>query len=247
MRKIFIVFLLVLVSTSVQAEGPFPQGVAEGPFHMGLPEGEPVYINFVVLEKAYSRLGIVIKAKYFPADRSLEESNAGRVDGEVGRIRAVADLYPNLIRVPDPVGEIVYVAFVKAADKKNVTLKEIKNLQVGIMQGFKAAEEITEGWEGVYSSRSWDNLLDQLVSNRLDVVLAPQRIECFQGERMKRDGIEVGPVLATIPLYHYLHSKHAYLVPAISEQLKEMKASGEGDALRQRAFEASKKADLQKK
>ncbi len=77
------------------------------------PDDPIAEIAFAVLEESYSRIGIIISSKTVPAERSLMFSNSGVTDGEVGRVKAIQNNYPNLIVVPVSINYIEGMIFTK--------------------------------------------------------------------------------------------------------------------------------------
>lgn len=200
-----------------------------------LPEAEPAYVGFAVLREAYSRIGIQAKYKRMPALRCLEASNAGITDGEVDRTTAIEETYRNLVRVNEPVQIVENLAVIARPNPAITDLESIRNLRVGILDGFKIAMDATEGFPNVYKAGSWDRLFDLLILTRLDVV-APRQVLAHQLERVDRKRlIGIEPPLVRTPLFHYLHKKHARLAPKIEQALRDIMESGEYSNIRLRA------------
>jgi polar amino acid transport system substrate-binding protein len=71
--------------------------------------------------------------------------------------------------------------------------------------------------------------VDVAVNDRLSGMLILQQLG-LQGEVHPLD-----PPLQHIPLYHFLHVRHAELLPRVEETLRGMAASGELEQIRSRA------------
>jgi len=76
------------------------------------PEKEPLFKYAELLyTEAFRRLGFGFVYEVYPLKRCSAMADAGAVDGEPGRIRDYNQMYPNLIRVEEPVLTTVYLAF----------------------------------------------------------------------------------------------------------------------------------------
>jgi len=69
----------------------------------------------VVAIEAFRRAGLELRLVTVPAARALQLSNSGASDGELNRLSGVATQYPNLIRVPEKLGDWTFAAFGKDA------------------------------------------------------------------------------------------------------------------------------------
>ncbi|QJB57012.1 transporter substrate-binding domain-containing protein [Pseudodesulfovibrio sp. zrk46] len=211
-----------------------------------MPQAEPSYIAFDLLKAAYAKLDIELESWRLPSGRSLEESNSGASDGEVDRIFEVGDTYTNLIRIPQPVTHVEYVAFVCQDDLLIHDINSIGQYRVGILRGFKYAENATAHMDNVYRAESWDKLFTLLSDGRVDVAFAPRRAlpmksrpgwECIRAHE---------PPLAQVPLYHYLNKKHTDLVPRITTVLRAMFASGEAEIVYKKAQEERRQREFKR-
>jgi len=200
--------------------------------------GDPMSAaSLAVLKAAYARLGIQVDGKLLPASRALVESDAGRTDGEVHRIKAIAPQHPNLILISVPVNKLEGMAFSCIRTFEIEGWDSLKELHVGVRRGIKYSEKNTKDLPHVTILKDADALFELLRMNRLDVVVTDR----VKGEEIKaRTGEECfianEPPLIVIPLYHYLHKKNAEMVPRLTAVLEDMAASGEMQAIRERTL-----------
>lgn len=192
----------------------------------------PTQVNakqtITILEKAYAKLGIQIAVKELPSARSLLEANDGRTDGEVHRIAGIESANPNLIRIPVPIRIIEGMAFSCGAPVAVNGWQSIRDLHIGIRAGIKFFENGTKDMNHVSKIASVDHLFTLLFMRRLDVVVVDRSWEQEQRDRDKSSCLVTNePPIVVIELYHYLHNRHADLVPAITAVLQEMQDSGE--------------------
>jgi len=201
-------------------------------------EGVPdQWVGGEILKAVYARLGIELQFVEVPPLRSLRESSEGHVDGEVQRILAVESQYPTLRAVRPSINYIEPSAFVKGRDFKVEGWASIEGMRVGIVRGVGSSEAGTRGMSQVTAVASMEVLMRMLAADRIDVA-ANDRLS---GQLvLRRLGLEaqvraLEPPLQHIPLFHFLHVRHAALLPRVEEVLRGMATSGELERLRLKA------------
>lgn len=215
----FLIGLLLCATTTIA--GP-------SELTLGMNQGSDSRTPLTVLEATYAKLGIEVIAKAFPARRSLTEADRGNTDGEVSRIAAIEDQHPNLIRVTVPIDYFTVVAITHNLDISIDRIEDLAPYRVGIRTGIRFAEKATAHLPDVVRLAEWDTLFDLLAMGRLDVVIATPLTWQLQTQREGMDNLHIlQPPLDTINLYHYLHKRHADLVPVVARTLQNMQSSGE--------------------
>lgn len=204
--------------------------------NFALPDDEVDHVSLAVLQAAYDRLNIRVTGELMPAGRALAESDVGRTDGEVNRIAAIEQEHANLIRVDVPINFLDGVAY---TCNPSLTVKDwddLHDLRIGVRLGIRFAEQATRGMPNVTYANDYDKLFDLLVLHRLDVVISSRQVGYSQSRRPGCEKLRsLEPPLESLPLYHYLHKRHAELVPAITRILQQMTDSGEIAAIREHA------------
>lgn len=189
-------------------------------------------LSEAVLKKAYSTIGVDFDVDWLPPKRSLMIANSGFTDGELSRITTTLKNYPNLLQVKVPVNFIEGVVFTK---RKTISVAGWQSLQpylIGINKGTIFAERGTKGMN-VQSVSSFTSLFKMLDKDRVDLVVAPKVIGLYHIAKNNLEGIVINkPYLVRLSLYHFLHKKHASLVPKLEKALKEMQKNGEIEAIR---------------
>ncbi len=185
----------------------------------------------IILE-AYKRLNIEIVFKTLPAERALQSSNSGAVDGELVRIAGIDERYPNLIRIP-----VSHVTAEQMAFGRDATIvidgwQSLAPYKFAFHRGYKVAEKNTEGMNRHLTSTD-EAAFRMVAAGRMDLALANR----FTGEKIIDDlrldnVVMIRPPVQVDPLFHYLHKMHARLVPQITAVLSRMEADGEIDAIR---------------
>ena len=196
-------------------------------------------VGSAILELVYRRLDMAVDFVDMPAKRALVESSQGRVDGEVQRILDVGREYPSLLAVPPSINFIEPVAFVKRLDFRVEGWSSLAPYSIGIVRGVGSSERGTHGMPRVEAVTSMDQLMEILASDRIEVAVSDEFSGLLVIRRRHLDKAirPLFPVLQHIPLYHFLHERHADLVPRAGKVLQDMAASGELERLRE-AFTA---------
>lgn len=196
------------------------------------------HISVVILQQAYARLGIDTESRQLPAARSLFMANQGHTDGEINRIAAIAPDNPNLIRIPIPVNRLEAVALT-CGKTIQADLDTLAHLRVGIKIGNQYAKNLTEKFPAVVRLSNENKLLDLLLAGRLDTIIVDRAWALSIQQAPRHECLVINaPVLTSIPLYHYLHKRHADLVPDITRVLREMQDSGELEAIREKFIQS---------
>lgn len=194
-----------------------------------------------VLKEAYRKLGIHVEFSNLPTSRGLIYSNSGRTDGQTFSTEEIEDIYKNLIRVNVPITSRNMYLFTKQGNEFEVT--GWKSIPTDYVLGYKRGVHFVQlavekyGLNGHASKDSQNNFL-QLQKDRVKVVLSSKKgFKSVDNTFHLNDIVRLDPPIYTAHLYHYLHSKHADLVPEITRVLREMKKSGEIDNIRTLAVE----------
>ncbi len=225
------VFVLAMGATTLQAQDRLLFA------SIGETENLLSVISTRILSEAYGRIGIEITTRVLSGPRALSMSNQGSIDGELFRGKINGDQFPNLIRIPVPImyGEIV--VFTKDVEFEVVGWDSLRPYSIGIQYGVKEIEDGTKGMR-VEPVRHSEQLLMKLATGRNDIVVHPRDLglhalkaviaqppegvdpEALQGIRL------LEPPLQRDALFHYLHNKHAELVPKLTVALQEMADEG---------------------
>lgn len=179
-------------------------------------------------EEAFRRAGLTLRLTTLPSERSLVAANGGEVDGEGLRIAGLEARYPNLVRVPE---RIIGVSFVAFARDERVTLEQgfasLKPWRVAFINGWKMFEAEAAGARVVHRVDQPEQLFRMLDHDRIDLAL----YTLADGHALVRSlGLAhvraLTPTLADVDMYLYLHRRHEALVPRIAQALRDMKADG---------------------
>jgi len=192
------------------------------------PYSNPEHTGFfeVVATEAFRRAGLELRIVTMPAERALLLSESGASDGELNRNPAVEKSYPNLVRVPEKLGELQYVAFSKDGSIPG-NLEALRGRPVGLIRGWKIYEQATAGRNDVIAANDLDQMFRLLQLGRIEVAL----YELHMGRAyIKTHAVnlvrELNPPLFIRDQFIYLHKGHARQAPAIAAALRAMKRDG---------------------
>jgi polar amino acid transport system substrate-binding protein len=179
-----------------------------------------------IAQEAMRRAGIAAVAREVPAERALVSAKSGVTDGDVARFEAVGQLYPELVRVPEP--SLYYLAYAYAYRRLDVGAgwNSLRGHTICLRRGIKLYEMRTEGMARhvLDDERS---LLRMLRSGGCTVALLEDNNPDVSAAMAADPPLyRLTPALEGAPLYIYLHKRHAALVPRIAQALRQMRADG---------------------
>lgn len=208
-----------------------------------LPEGVHLKISERILKKAYSELGIDFTVVNLPSMRAIVTANNGESDGELRRLSSLNAKFPNLIRVPTVIGYLQLRAFSLTLLDFGQNNELLENYSIAIVNGARASSKLTEGMPQVkkVSGSGWSNLFKMLLAEHVEVVISDKAVGLNELRLLKNtQEIFISKPLTHLPLHHYLHKKHASLVPRLDAVLQAMEKKGEIAGIREAFYEEIK-------
>jgi polar amino acid transport system substrate-binding protein len=189
-----------------------------------------------ILKEAYARLDIDFEFMELSNVRALSAANRGDADGAFERLTGLEQTYPNLMMISVPTGYVDILVYTK---EKNFAVEGWHSLapySIGFVRGFKLAEAETEGMD-VEEVNTTEQALLMLNAGRNDVVVESRSAQCKLKD-LNVSGIRIlEPPLDQLVLYHYLHKRHAALVPKLEAVLTRMEQQGELKTLQEQAMQ----------
>ena len=193
------------------------------------PYHTPEQTGFIdaVLQQALGRIGLDITINALPAERAILNANSGIDDGDALRVAGMEKIYPNLVRVPEAIGEMRFVAFSRKADFSTSAWDSLKPYSVGLINGWKIYERNVTEAKQINRVKNVKQLFNLLAYDRADVVLYGE----WQGLAYLNEnglaGVKIlQPAFSRNDMYLYVHARHRDLVPGIAAALRDMKADG---------------------
>ena len=222
MRALILVLLMQL-SWGVLAESELVlNDPTQAPFTTPDKKG---FLDAVVGE-AFRRAGYQMKLVRLPAERGLYNANKGIEDGDLSRIAGLEKKYPNLVRVPEKIWDMQFVAI--SLEKNTFNIKQwsdLNNQTVAIIRGWKIFEANIKT-PRLHKVRNADIMFNLLKSERVRVIAYSKWMAIAAA---KQRGIKIRiyePALAQREMYIYLNKKHREKVGKISSALKSVKTDG---------------------
>ena len=216
--KMFVIFILTLFASSVQAKETFVFST--------FPSTPLVTICETVLRTAYQKMEIEIKILNLPGERAIRTSNQGETDGELYRNINVSQSYINLQIIPIPIASVDVVVFSKIKFPVK-GWESLRPYSIGVERGFKLLETNTQGMK-VNTINTIKKTFQFLVLDGVDVVVQSRIEGLYEIKNLGIKGIHVlEPPIAIEPVYHHLHKKHTALIPKVTRILLKMEKDGE--------------------
>lgn len=181
----------------------------------------------VIVGEAFRRCGLTLELIRTPAERALQNVNNGLDDGDLSRIEGLEKHYPNLVRVPEKLFDMDFVAFTNSPKVTTSDLAAIANYNLGLIRGWKILEIKTAGMPHVTPVRNAEALFTMLEKKRIDIALYSRWMGTALTQKMRIANIRVvEPPLASREMFMYLHKKHKHLIPQLVQALQQIKQEG---------------------
>lgn len=198
-----------------------------------------------IYSELFSSVGVPIEIRTLPTARLALELANGSIDGDLGRPWGFAESQPNLVRIDEPVMEIVFALWTLNPAIKLSKLEQLRTLPytATYTRGVVQCEEVLKSAlpaQRVVDVTTTASALHMLHYGRnelycgVDVaVLSDAGSPEFAG---KAPLLKVMNVAKPDAIYLYLQRKHAALVPQISTALRKMRTEGTLERLRKEAL-----------
>lgn len=186
----------------------------------------------LLYKELFGRLGIAFEIQALPAERCLQNANAGIDDGDVCRIADLVNIYTNFVRTNETVMQYNHAVFSKDKVFEVKGSESLKPYSVGIVTGWKIVERNTKDTSSRFMVDSADQLFHMLDNGHIDVAIIEQMVGLETVSRLDIKGVKLlSPPLLSGDWFLYLHKKHSHLIPRIDEELRKMKNDGTYDRI----------------
>lgn len=195
----------------------------------------------LVIKEAFRRLDIPVEVVVnFAAARALALADEGVDDGLTARIAGLEKDYPNLLRVPEKIFDNDFVAASLSSPSPHPDPAPgwdgLSPYSVAYILGWQVFDNNLKPVREVTHAKDSAQLLGLLKAGRAEVILH-ERWQALWHARQQGIIIHIHePPLARVPMYAYLHKRHAGLIDRLSRELTAMKADGTYQMLAERAF-----------
>ena len=178
-------------------------------------------VAYDILKEAYRRLNLQISEANLPSERSLAYSNSGVTDGEVMRVAGIEEQYPNLLRVKVALLRAQMQVYTTGLSFPVEGWHSLLPYRICIRSGIRINMLNTIGMQRELAN-SEQQILNMLRAGRCDVAVLSQNAWLVIDQLQKGPLRALQPPLTNDPLYHYVHRRHAALVPKLEAVLLEM-------------------------
>jgi len=190
-----------------------------------------------VVAEAFRRLKVPYIRADLPERRAILRVDRGEDDGIGPRNKAVERKFKNIVRVPETINTHTYVAFGKDPTVSTPNWDNFSSLHIAYVASWKIFDNNVEKPGSVMKVQTPDQLFDVLEHDRVDLVLYSRLSGLSVIKKKKLKGIHIlDPPLAHREVYLYLHKHHADLVEPIAEKVREMKADGSYQRIKDQAI-----------
>ena len=193
--------------------------------------GKWLYLSYT---EAFKRLGLKLVYEHYPSKRCMYLSDAGKVDGELGRIYNYNEAHPNLMRVEESSFSVKIAAFAADASIKLNGWESLRgtDYKVRYVLGIKISEDNLPkvvSSKNLYFTFDAYSGINALISGHTDLYVDEEMSTVSVLKRtkeFKNAEVQIAGVMEEVFLHAFLHKKNADLVPKLSTVLYEMKLEG---------------------
>jgi len=191
-----------------------------------------------VLSRAYLEAKQPVIFLDLPLRRAAIMLANKEIDGNLHRVAAFAEGQADLVRLNTPVNGTSVRMYTIRQDIRPQNWKQLAGLRVAVRRGVLIIEQNLVADVVRVEAKSEHDALRMVVAGIVDLALVAEPQQ-YPSQAMAVDSRlqRLDVVLSHAPLYHYLLKRHSALAERLDAILGQMQASGESDALRQRALQ----------
>ncbi len=179
------------------------------------------------LRDALALSGYDLSVIHIPSNRSLSLANEGVIDGELSRVgnlhQITANQYSNLIRIECPMLSVWITVFSANPDISINQIEDLSGYSVSYLNGRKYFDHVFAPVVNPFNLMKLNSDLQafELMSrNRIDIVITTDlEGQAIIKEHTKYRHIRQVKKLIELPVYSYIHKKHAGLVQVLGNNL----------------------------
>ena len=183
-----------------------------------------------VMPKVYEKLGLSIDIEPMPGQRAQKEATSGNKDGEIMRIWTYGEENNTVVRVPTPYYQLETMGFI-LSNRTDIVVNSKEDLakyKLVKVRGVKHTNNISAGMPFVHDIKNTSNMMEFLTRGRADIALTNTVDGELALKKMRITNVKkLGPPLAVLDLFNYIHESKADIVPEVDAAIKEMQANGE--------------------
>ncbi len=178
-----------------------------------------------IINIALDHLGYQIATTSYALNSMAVETNSGGMELLALQYAGLEEEYPNLICVPEACGTIEFRAYIR--DDHKAAINSWESLEGLKLVGYKENNYIAEH-AGEYAAElavanNYADLWDALIRNEADAAVMQFSGD---GEITLPEGIAQAGIVEKKDGFMYLNKKYAELVPALAQEIRNLKADG---------------------
>ena len=179
-----------------------------------------------VTEAAARRAGVSVVARPMSAERGIVQAVTGQIDGAVGRSMGVELKYPDLLRVPEPVYHYAPIAYSYKRIDMDAGWDALRGHPICIRLGLQLTTTRTKGMMRQQLADE-TSMLRMLKEGGCEIAVMDRNDPVARAAMASDPALmQLGPPLEEMPLFIYLHKRHAALAERLGRALREMRADG---------------------
>lgn len=183
------------------------------------------------------KLGRSAELEVIPASsRALKLADDGIIDGLAGRVAGLDKEYSSLIAVPERMFVNDFVACALPGGKLPADWASAAPYSVAYVIGWQIFEHNLPRVRELTTVKDSAQLLGLLKAGRVEMILHERWQVLWLAREADVPLVCAEPPLARVPMFIYLHRRHADLAPAIADILRRMKKDGSYDAIARHVF-----------
>lgn len=220
--------LLLWIGSALAQQAPFVLGTSQDADTLAGKMQRRIY------GEAFSRLGMPLQLVVMPLQRLSAATDQGQIDGDVARVHGYANAHPELVRVEEPVYDVIWALYAtnpalrldRAEDLRSLPLRATFLRGAAVCERALKALMPPERLMDVTSDQQGFSMLrlgrsDLHCTADLSAITLQHSAE-FRGIDILRRVADIG----TFALHTYLHRRHAELAPRLGAVLRQMRAEG---------------------
>ncbi len=223
---------MLLVTATVRGE-TLVFSASDNPPLLEPAPGKPGFFN-LLFDEISRRLEIEIILQKMPSERGLLSVRSGMLDGDISRVADLAKQFPELSAVPEPV---LMMEFVYLARHGEPGWSALHGKEVGIVRGWKIAENRLRGKARLVAVREPTQLLDLLLLDRVDAVVYGKYQGRWLMERMDVERSLAMFRLESRPMHILFHKSREAWVEPFNEALISIYQDGSYAAMLEMALD----------
>ncbi|CUW40095.1 conserved exported protein of unknown function(containing Periplasmic binding protein-like II domain,17-233;containing Extracellular solute-binding protein, family 3 domain,36-233) [Magnetospirillum sp. XM-1] len=170
------------------------------------------------------------------SSRALKLADDGIIDGLAGRVAGLDKEYSNLVAVPERMFVNDFVACTSPGGRPPADWAAVAPFSVAYVIGWQIFEHNLPRVRELTTVKDSAQLLGLLKAGRVELILHERWQILWLAREAGIPLVCAEPPLARVPMFIYLHRRHAGLAPAVADILRRMKKDGSYDAIARQAF-----------